>query len=76
MLLLSFGKQTKLCDDMFKCGYPSRFFLFQLDMLYEGYKRTELKENPKAHLLMEWLKNNIPKDEKKAGMKRFTTTLV
>jgi len=40
-------------------------------MLYEGYKKTELKENPKAHLLMKWLKNNIPKDGKKAGMKRF-----
>ena len=46
-------------------------FVFQLDMLYEGYKKTELKENPKAHLLMKWLKNNIPKDGKKAGMKRF-----
>jgi len=50
-------------------------FVFQLDVLYEGYKRTELKENPKAHLLMKWLKNNIPKDDKKAGMKRFTVTL-
>ena len=49
---------------------------FQLDLMYEGYKRTEMKENPKAHLLMEWLKKNIPKDGKKAGMKRFILTLV
>ena len=51
-------------------------FVFQLDTLYEGYKKTELKENSKAHLLMDWLKNNIPKDGKKAGMKQFIITLV
>ncbi|KAJ7358643.1 acyl-CoA dehydrogenase member 11 [Desmophyllum pertusum] len=39
-------------------------FMFQLDMLYEGYKRTERKPIPKVNRLMEWLRDNIPKDGK------------
>ena len=38
-------------------------------MLYEGYKRTEMKAIPKVHQLMEWLRENIPKDDKKPGRK-------
>ena len=44
------------------------FFPFlQLDKLYEGYKRTERKSVPKAHQLMDWLKDNIPKENRKPG---------
>jgi len=52
--------------DLDGIGDKENFFHQKLDMLYEGYKRTEMKKNPKAHLLMEWLKKNIPKDGKKA----------
>ena len=45
-------------------------FIFQLDLLYEGYKRTEMKEIPEVHTLIEWLRDNIPKDGKRAGIKR------
>ena len=68
-MLFSFGKHSKLCDVQ-RCVLQT-VFVFQLDMLYEGYKSTEMKENPKAHRLMKWLKNNIPKDGKIAGMIRF-----
>jgi len=40
---------------------------FQLEKLYEGYKRTERKAVPKAHQLMEWLKNNLPRENRKPG---------
>ena len=46
----------------------SFFFFLQLDMLYEGYKQSEIKEIPKAHQLVKWLKENIPKDNNKPGM--------
>ena len=45
------------------------FLSLQLDLLYEGYKRTEIKAIPKVHELMEWLRENIPKDDKKPGRK-------
>jgi len=41
------------------------FFQQRLDTLYEGYKRTEMKAIPKVHQLMEWMRENIPKDDKK-----------
>jgi len=44
------------------------FFFLKLDMLYEGYKQSEIKEIPKAHQLVKWLKENIPKDDMKPGM--------
>lgn len=46
------------------------FFIFQLDVLYEGYKRTEIKAIPKVDQLTKWLRENIPKDDKKPGMER------
>ena len=46
------------------------FFIFQIDLLYEGYKRSEMKEIPKVPVLIKWLKDNIPKDGIKPGMKR------
>ena len=51
-------------------GFSETLFLsLQLDLLYEGYKRTEIKAIPKVHELMEWLRENIPKDDKKPGRK-------
>ncbi|XP_078352098.1 acyl-CoA dehydrogenase family member 11-like [Oculina patagonica] len=46
-------------------GDKENYFKQRIDLLYEGYKRTEMKEIPKVHRLVEWLKDNIPKDGKK-----------
>jgi len=46
-------------------GNKDNFFHQRLDVLYEGYKRTEMKPIPKVHQLIEWLRKNIPKDDKK-----------
>ena len=45
-------------------------------MLYEGYKQSAIKEIPKAHQLMKWLRENIPKDDKKPGMEWYTFIVV
>ncbi|XP_022799065.1 acyl-CoA dehydrogenase family member 11-like [Stylophora pistillata] len=37
----------------------------RMDMLFEAYKQTERKSIPKAHQLMEWLRNHKPNDDKK-----------
>ncbi|CAH3043292.1 unnamed protein product [Pocillopora meandrina] len=37
----------------------------RMDMLFEAYKKTERKSNPKAHRLMEWLRDKKPNDGKK-----------
>ncbi|XP_073247761.1 acyl-CoA dehydrogenase family member 11-like [Porites lutea] len=46
-------------------GDKENYFQARLEKLYEGYKRTERKAVPKAHQLMEWLKNNLPKENRK-----------
>ncbi|XP_020627779.1 acyl-CoA dehydrogenase family member 11-like isoform X2 [Orbicella faveolata] len=51
--------------DLDGIGDKENFFHQRLDMLYEGYKQSEIKEIPKAHQLMKWLTENIPKDDKK-----------
>lgn len=37
----------------------------RMDMLFEAYKKTERKSNPKAHRLMEWLRDKKPNDGEK-----------
>ncbi|KAL9969767.1 hypothetical protein ACROYT_G022024 [Oculina patagonica] len=46
-------------------GDKVNFLQQRLDILYEGYKRTKIKEIPKVQRLVEWLKDNIPKDGRK-----------
>ena len=59
-----------MCGEIINDGFINFVVFFQLDMLYEAYKRTERKSIPKAHQLMEWLGDNKPKDGKKPGIKR------
>ena len=46
-----------------------------MDMLFEAYKKTKRKSNPKAHPLMEWLRDKKPNDGEKPGKKRCATVL-
>ena len=61
-------EEPRFHPSVMQIGLSETLFLsLQLDLLYEGYKRTEIKAIPKVHELMAWLRENIPKDDKKPG---------
>lgn len=61
--------EARFLSSVMQIGYSETSFFFQLDVLYEGYKRTRMKQIPKVNQLIEWLRENIPKDDKKPGRK-------